>query len=233
MKHIVQINQQALTQMLLSGFEAFVIKHGNYKRSGIEFHGTVYGDISINNSKKTITHKVQFLSADTSAVMKSGSVEFNLESTDLKESLAEQLGYYQLGMMHSHPYLSDEMPIEEVRERGAHYSEGDLESFEWQLNRYGSDEAYHLEILLTIKQMERFNSAKDGRIDENSFEFSVGNSKCFLRAQVFTKDPEDGIALAETALECDFLEAYQHLEAEFGRIKPKPGRKRVLEYKPV
>ncbi len=232
MKHIVQINQQALTQMLLSGFEAFVIKHGKYKRSGIEFHGTVYGDISINKIKKTITHKVQFLSADTSAVMKSGYVEINIESTNLKENLAEQLGYYQLGMMHSHPYLSHEMAIEQVRERGANYSEGDLESFEWQLNRYASDEAYHLEILLTIKQMERFNAAKDGRIDENSFEFSVGNCKCFLRAQVFGKDDKTDIILLDTVLGCDFLENYQHLEAEFGRVKPKAGRKRILEYKP-
>lgn len=232
MKHIVQINQQALTQMLLAGFEAFVIKHGKYKRSGIEFHGTVYGDISINNSKKTITHKVQFLSADTSAVMKSGSVEFNLESTDLKESLADQLGYYQLGMMHSHPYLSHEMDIEQVRQRGANYSKGDLESFEWQLNRYASDEAYHLEILLTIKQMERFNSAKDGRIDDNCFEFSVGNCKCFLKAQAFGKGNETEIVFLDTVLECDFLENHQHLDADFGRVKPKAGRKRILEYKP-
>lgn len=54
MNHIVEVTQDALTQMLLNGFEAFVIKHGGKKRSGIEFHASLYGDVEINEDKGNI-----------------------------------------------------------------------------------------------------------------------------------------------------------------------------------
>ncbi|MCU8023914.1 hypothetical protein L5M16_20930 [Shewanella sp. SM103] len=105
MKHTVEVTQSALTQMLLNGFEAFVIKHGNYKRSGIEFHASIYGDIEVNDKEDKCRSIIQFISADTSAKMGSGSVDTSEEAEDLKEQLAEQMGVYRLGNMHSHPYL--------------------------------------------------------------------------------------------------------------------------------
>ncbi|MEZ8184231.1 hypothetical protein ACED29_00225 [Shewanella sp. 5S214] len=233
MKHVVEVTQSALTQMLLNGFEAFVIKHGNNKRSGIEFYASVYGDIELNEKDDECRSIVQFVSVDTSATMKSGSVESNEAAEDLKEQLAEQLGYYRLGNMHSHPYLLAEMSLDEVRKRGCEFSDGDIECFKQQLENYEADDAYVLEFVLTIKQLEKQNTSKDGRIDDNVIEFSVGNCKCFLRAQVFTKDDSEGLIESPTQLVCDYLQEFTHLTAEFGRVKAKPNRKRVLEYKPV
>lgn len=232
MEHIVEISKNALTQMILNGFEAFVIKHGNEKRSGIEFHASLYGDIQLLNDDRGYRHIIDFISADTSAEMSSGYVAPKKEAGALKEDLSYQLGFYQLGKMHSHPYLAHEMDIEEVRKRGFNFSAGDLDYFSEAIDEYEEGVGYHLEVLLTIKQMERANHVTDGRREKNVFEFSVGNCKCFLRAQVLSKDENFELKLDDTELVCEYLEKNGHLEAEFGRIKPKLGRKRVLEYKP-
>ncbi len=205
MKHTVEVTQSALTQMLLNGFEAFVIKHGNNKRSGIEFHASIYGDIEVNDKEDKCRSIIQFISADTSAKMGSGSVDTSEEAEDLKEQLAEQMGVYRLGNMHSHPYLLEEMPLDEVRKRGCEFSAGDIECFLQQLERYESEDAYVLELVLTIKQLEKQNSARDGRIAENAIEFSVGNCKCFLRAQTFMKDEQGELIAQPTELLCEYL----------------------------
>lgn len=231
MKHVVEISKSALTQMLLSGFEAFIIKHGERKRSGIEFHASLFGDIHL---KKNIwTHKIEFISPATSAKMSSGSVWCSEEVSDLKEHISEQLGYYYLGTMHSHPYLRHEMDLDEVRNNGCDFSASDLNCFSHEIDRYESGQGYHLEVLLTIKHMYREVKKTDGRKAVNVFEFSVGNCKCFLKAQVFSKD-EDGILVwDETELVCEFLDLGLHLDAEFGRVNPRLKKKRLLEYKPT
>lgn len=232
MNHIVEVTQDALTQMLLNGFEAFVIKHGGNKRSGIEFHASLYGDVEINEDKGEYHNLIQFVSVDTSAKMASGSVESLSEAEDLKEQLAEQLGYYRLGNMHSHPYLMEEMPLDEVRKRGCLFSNGDEACFLQELERYESEDAYLLELVLTIKQLDKQNTARDGRIDDSVIEFSVGNCKCFLRAQAFSKNDEGELVEEPTRLNCEYLEKFTYISADFGRVKAKPNRKRVLEYKP-
>lgn len=231
MKHVVEISRQALTQMLLNGFEAFIIKHGNKKRSGIEFHASLYGDIKILEKGKKYRHLIEFISVDTSAKMDSGSVAFNLDASDLKEDISEQIGFYQLGKMHSHPYLAHEMSVDEVRKRGFDFSKGDRETFSDAIDRYEEGVGYHLEVLLTITEMKQKNTLLDGRKASNLFEFSVGNCKCFLHVQVFSKHGNQ-LHLDETELKCDYLEQNSHLDANFGRIKAKTGRKRILEYKP-
>ena len=231
MKHIVKISKQAFAQIILSGFEAFIIKHRDYKTSGIEFHAGLFGDIQINDSKSLWTHSVEFISASTSANMASGQVEFLPEAIDLKDDMAEQMGYYLLGTMHSHPYMRHEMSLDDVRKKGSDYSQSDLNLFSWWIDRYEPGRGYHLELLLTIKHIEKTNTQKDGRSEINLFEFSVGNCKCFLRAQIFTKNTHDQLNWAETELVCEYLDDGRHLEAAFGRIEPKAGKKRVLEYR--
>lgn len=231
MKHYVEIEKQALIQMILNGFEAFVVKHGNKKRSGIEFHASLYGDIEFPEDNTYLRHIIKFISADTSAKMESGSVDANPEASALKEHLAYELGFYQLGMMHSHPYLAHEMSISEVRENGFNFSKGDLENFSEAIDEYEVGKGYHLEVLLTIKELKNANTVMDGRSCDNVFEFSVGNCKCFLRAQVLSKNEKKELQYDETILHCDYLEKNLHLDAEFGHIKPKVGRQRVLEYK--
>lgn len=231
MNHLVDVSKEALAQMLLNGFEAFVIKHGGNKRSGIEFHASLYGDIDIDEENEEYHNRIQFVSVDTSAEMASGSVGNKAEAEDLKEDIAEQLGYYRLGNMHSHPYLKDEMPLDEVRERGCLFSEADEEFFLQELDKYNLG-AYILELVLTIKQLEKQNTARDGRIDDQVIEFSVGNCKCFLRAQAFSKTDDGELIEEPTQLICEYLEEFTYIGADFGRVAAKENRKRVLEYKP-
>lgn len=91
MKHTVEVTQSALTQMLLNGFEAFVIKHSNNKRSGIEFHASIYGDIEVNDKEDKCRSIIQFISADTSAKMGSGSglAKRKLMLTDFQSGLLD------------------------------------------------------------------------------------------------------------------------------------------------
>jgi len=231
MNHIVEVTQDALTQMLLNGFEAFVIKHGGKKRSGIEFHASLYGDFEFNQKSGIHYNVIRFVSADTSARMASGSVENDPEAQDLKEQIAEQLGYYRLGNMHSHPYLLNEMSLDTVRNRGCVFSKDDKKFFKYQLEQK-PEGSYLLELVLTIKQLEKQNTARDGRIDDSVIEFSVGNCKCFLRAQAFSKNDEGELVEEPTRLNCEYLEKFTYISADFGRVKAKPNRKRVLEYKP-
>ncbi|GAB2897273.1 hypothetical protein GCM10027202_26340 [Microvirgula curvata] len=63
MKHYVHFSEQAITQLLLNGFEAFVISHGNNKRSGIEMHASLYG--WQEETSRTLHHHIEFLSVDT------------------------------------------------------------------------------------------------------------------------------------------------------------------------
>ncbi|MNG95821.1 hypothetical protein D3C85_683230 [compost metagenome] len=89
-----------------------------------------------------------------------------------------------------------------------------------------------VELLLTIKQNQRENTKRDGALDDqkNVFEFSVGNCKCFIRAQVFSLNENNKLNYEETILEEEFFKNFEHLFADFGRIKTKDGRKHILEY---
>lgn len=228
MEHHVHISKPAITQMLLNGFEAFVIKHDGQRRSGIELHASLYG--TVKEEKKKHHHYVEFISVDTTADMNGGYVVSNPEAQYLKEHLAEQIGYKKIGGLHTHPYLLHEGDMSFMRTEGCHFSGGDLESFKATIEE--EQRAYLLEIVFSIKQNERQNTQKDGFLDEyeNIFEFSIGNCKCFLHAQVFSLDKNNEIQFEKTELHSEFLQDFEHFFADFGRIKPKEGKTRILTY---
>ena len=53
MEHNVYLSKQAIAQMLLNSFEAFIIKHDGQRRSGIELYASLYG--WIKEEKKNTT----------------------------------------------------------------------------------------------------------------------------------------------------------------------------------
>ena len=85
MEHHVHLSKPAITQMLLNGFEAFVIKHDGQRRSGIELHASLYG--TVKKEKKNLHHHIEFISVDTTADMNGGYVAFNQEAQYLKDRL--------------------------------------------------------------------------------------------------------------------------------------------------
>ena len=154
-RHYVHFSQPALTQLLLNGFEAFVVKHGNKKRSGIEMHASLYG--RTEETSTTLHHHVEFVSVDTSAEMAAGWVANNPAATALKQALAAAVGYRQLGEMHTHPYLKSELTLDEVREFGCHFYDGDFEAFKHRLEQQSAGERV-IQVVMTIRNLERQNT---------------------------------------------------------------------------
>ena len=162
--------------------------------------------------------------------MNGGHVLVDDEAQVLKEHLAEEIGYRKIGGFHTHPYLLNEGTLEFIRTEGCCFSPTDLKLFTYRLAESGDE--HLIEVVLTIKQNERLNTQRDGFLDgnDNVFEFSVGNCKCFIRAQAFSLDSDGNIQPVDTILHDDYLQHYEHLLSEFGRIKPKKGKKTILEY---
>ena len=54
MEHHIFISKQATAQLILNGFEAFVVQHNGQRRSGIEIHASVYGTEKKEKAKPNI-----------------------------------------------------------------------------------------------------------------------------------------------------------------------------------
>lgn len=228
MEHHIHLSKPVVAQLLLNGFEAFVVQHQGQLRSGIELHASVYG--KVKRGKEKTKYKVEFISVDTTADMNGGFVESNDETQYLKEHLAEQMGFERIGRLHTHPYLAHEGNMVFMRTEGCDFSHGDIKLFTSELNT--NNKPYLVELLLAIKQNQRQNIRRDGFLGDarNVFEFSVGNCKCFLRAQAFSLDENGELVPEETFLQDEYLQEFEHWFAEFGRVRAIEGRKRILEY---
>ncbi|MFM5517522.1 hypothetical protein ACKKBH_07355 [Aeromonas dhakensis] len=228
MEHHIHLSKQVVAQLLLNGFEAFVVQHQGQLRSGIELHASVFG--TVKRGKEKTTYKVEFISVDTTAIMQAGSVTPKEDTQYLKKHIAEQMGYERIGNLHTHPYLTHEGDMDFMRTIGCDFSPADLAIVEDSLKE--ENEEFLVEFLLSIKQNQRKNLVRDGFLDDtrNVFEFSVGNCKCFLRAQVFSLDGNGRLVLETTYLLDNYLQEFGHFFADFGRIEAKEGRKRILKY---
>ncbi|MCR3895217.1 MULTISPECIES: hypothetical protein [Aeromonas] len=228
MEHHIHLSKPVVAQLLLNGFEAFVVQHQGQLRSGIELHASVYG--KVKRGKEKTKYKVEFISVDTTADMNGGFVESNDETQYLKEHLAEQMGFERIGRLHTHPYLAHEGNMVFMRTEGCDFSHGDIKLFTSELNT--NNKPYLVEFLLAIKQNQRQNIRRDGFLGDarNVFEFSVGNCKCFLRAQAFSLDENGELVPEETFLQDEYLQEFEHWFAEFGRVRAIEGYKRILEY---
>lgn len=234
-RHYIHFAKEAIIQVLLNGFEAFVVKHNNKKRHAIEMHASLYGHAEQTSS--TWHHYIKFISVDTSAEMEAGQVTRKGEATSLKASISNAAGYAMLGAIHTHPYLSSEMSLAEVRKYGAHFSDGDLESFDGDFeDAEYLGRPYAIQAVLTIRnkddELERQKTVKDGFLENNIYEFSLANCKCFLTAQVFSKEGGSALVFEETILKCDFLQCFEYLGKDFGKVGIADGRQRIVEHRP-
>lgn len=221
-RHFVHVTQATIAQLILNGFEAFIVKHKGHKESTIEMWGTLYG----HTEEKSTTqhHHIEFISIDTSAKMARDYCISSPETQALKETMANAIGFKLLGGLHTHPYLDEEMSLNMVREQGSDFSEEDRKAFQSDLQNQPTEKRSVVQMVLTIRNSLRQNTARDGKIDDNLFEFSIGNAKCFLRAQVFTLD-EDGELFEEpTILKSDYLSKFGHITGNFGRIVKDGGK---------
>lgn len=234
-KHYVHVSSPVFAQIMMGGLEAFVVKHGNKKRHAIEMHASLYG--RVEEAQRTQHWHIDMISVDTSAEMTGGYVAYRPESSSLKTAVAEALGFEALGTLHTHPYLSHEMTLQDVRTEGFGFSKDDLASYRDELSDRKPDASLRaLHCVLTIRNKdddkERQRTDKDGPIGENAFEFSLANCKCFLNVQVFLLDSNRQLVSEPTILKCEDLQEFRYLRRHFGRITVAEGRQRIIEHRP-
>lgn len=234
-RHYVHFAKPAIIQILLNGFEAFVVKHQNKKRHALEMHASLYGHTE--QTASTYHHHVTFISVDTSAEMEGGQVTRKGEAASLKATISDAAGYVMLGAIHTHPYLSSEMTLAEVRKRGSRFSDRDLISFDedFEDNSFFG-RPYSVQAALTIRnkndKSERLKTDSDGFIEQNIFEFSFANCKCFMAVQVFSKESGCALTHEESILKCDFLQDFDYLEKDFGKVMIPEEKQRIVEFRP-
>lgn len=228
MKNIVELSDEALMQILLNGLEAFIVRHDHVKRSGIEMHGHLAGSYVETTRQRKI--QVTHFSCDTSATMMPGSVSWKHESNILKRSLISGFGLDYLGQIHSHPYMTgDWSSVAEVRRDGAEFSDTDVEAAQNILQdfheRYG--DVWHLEMVATFYHTK--NAVHVKSYDEHKPEFSIGNVRCFLRADIYEIIEGGEITRQSAVIRSPFIQKGRERDVDIGRVRVKPGRKHTLQ----
>ena len=149
------------------------------------------------------------------------------------------LGFKLLADFHTHPYLAQEMSLDEMRKMGCRFSSEDMDVFRKILEKH--KEPYLLVGVLGIRnknqrvddslKQERLSTKRDGFVTDNMFEFTIADCKCFIHFQVFELDDEGDLCEVPTAINCDYLEKFTYLGASFGSAAVVEGKQRIIEYK--
>jgi len=246
MSAVIKVNKSALFEMVMAAFEAYAVKHDGKNMVSIETHAQLWGKV---NKAHPFKCAIEHVSVDTSAEMERGSVAPEPLSLEIKKDIASVFGegYEHIGSFHTHPYLKYEEVenAQYIRQNQLYnFSEGDHESeFGSPTITLGSKK-YSVALVMTIHATEKSDDRKDGRIDSNLFEFSLGNEKLWLKAQAYEHKVADNLSnddeLAfdmygldcndhfevqhtlpipvETELECEFLESLGFYLKGFGRL---------------
>lgn len=257
MSAVIKVSKSALFEMVMAAFEAYAVKHDGKNMVSIETHAQLWGKVNKTHPFKCA---IEHVSVDTSAEMERGSVTPEPLSLEIKKDIASVFGegYEHIGSFHTHPWLKEEefwaksqgcnLTVKNAKSIRDHklynFSEGDHESeFGSPTVTLGSKK-YSVALVMTIHATEKSDDRKDGRIDSNLFEFSLGNVKLWLKAQAYEHKVADYLSnddeLAfdmygldcndhfevrhtlpipvETELECEFLSSHEYYLKGFGRL---------------
>jgi hypothetical protein len=245
MKSRVIVSKSALFEMLLAGVEAYTIKHDKHFTVAIETYAHLWGKI---NSSGAFKCEIDHVSVETSAAKTRGDVTAKDESLSLKKDIAKIFkgGFQYIGTFHSHPYVipNEVRAASDIRkERLFEFSDGDHESEISCPEIYHNSGEYSVALVMTICAVKKANDIKDGEVDESAFEFSLGNFKFWLKAQVYQHLPTSSLNAKEikafekyklkfeeqlsetlpvpidTFLECEMLANFGFYKEDFGRIE--------------
>jgi len=212
MKHQVAIADDALFQMITAGLEAYCIKHPYKRETGIECMGQLWGKYT--RTARTSKLLVTGLTIDTSARMNRSWALDDDSTQDLKMTVAQlfehRLTY--LGDFHSHPYVESELSNAQMLRKGRNHDFSDADVVKSYSRIPIEETSLMVSVVMTFYRMKRVNIERDGRIDHNTLEFSIGNIKCWLHALVYNVEQQQPEA---TFLTADFLESFGHLSSDF------------------
>jgi hypothetical protein len=192
MTAVVVINKSVLFETVMAALEAYAIKHDRQKVIAIETAAHLWGSI---NRQLPFKCKIEHVSVETSAKRARGSVRWNPYSLDLKKDIASAFGdgFSYIGSFHTHPWLKNESygykkidgPESIRKDKLFDFSSSDHKC---EINSpqitIGKNK-FSVALVMTVYSMERANDQKDGDIDSNIKEFSLGNVKFWLQARVF------------------------------------------------
>ncbi|ACS83947.1 hypothetical protein ACS247_14365 [Musicola paradisiaca] len=211
-KHKVVITSAALFQMVVAGLETYCIQHPHKQDIGVECFGRIWGQYQAG--KKRSKFQVTSMTIDTSAKMHQNWALPRDDTEALKRAIGEvfrdELIY--LGDFHTHPYTAQEVrSAKQIRKQTLYQFSDDDKERSLSCEPI-EDTTLTLSIVLTLFRQQRENTARDDRIDDNTFEFSLGNIKCWLHAQVYNVDTGQA---EETELRSDFLESFANIATPF------------------
>tara|TARA_B110000211_G_C14093327_1_gene560861 strand:+ start:13218 stop:14015 length:798 start_codon:yes stop_codon:yes gene_type:complete len=183
----VNINKGAFFEMVMAAFEAYAVKHHGKHIVALETHAQLWGKVN-----KTLPFKcsVDHFSIDSSAKQERGGVTPEPLSLTIKKDIAQAFGedFSHLGTYHTHPYLrKTEVATTNCirREKLYDFSAGDHLCEVGEASITVGKKLYSVALVMTIYAAEKADDRKDGPIDAGLVEFSLGNVKLWLKAQVY------------------------------------------------
>jgi hypothetical protein len=187
MTAIVKVSKSAFFELLMAAFEAYAVKHDKQDIVAIETHAQLWGTI---NKQHPFKCHIKHVSVDTSAIRKRDSVSSLDKSLEIKKDIANAFGdgYSYIGTYHTHPYLKK---LEVTNTSSLRKNKLYNFSFEDHLCEVDSpaitigDKLYSVALVMTVFAADKADDRKDGFIDSNLTEFSLGNIKFWLKAQVY------------------------------------------------
>lgn len=212
MKHQVVISDDALFQMITAGLEAYCIRHPHKSMTAIECIGNLWGKYT--STTRTSKLLINSLTIETSAKMNRGWVKDEEESSKLKKTVAQLFEdrLTWLGDFHTHPWVESELSNAQMlrKGRGHDFSPADIACSYNSQPIEGT--SLMLSLVMTFYRMKRTNIERDGHINDNTWEFSIGNVKCWLHAQVYNVEEK---VEEKTVLVADFLERFGNIGSDF------------------
>lgn len=194
----IKLNDSAFFSLLLEGLEAYAVKHHGKKQVAIETHAQLWGRV---NQRLPFNCEVKHISVDSSAKKTRGSVQTDLLSLTLKKDVAAMFGddYLHVGTFHTHPWILEEKygigKIENAnsirRDKLYNFSKDDhLCECDNPTINVGKHQ-FSVALVMTIFSASKADDRKDGWIQNDLCEFSLGNVKIWIKAQVYQHLPKE------------------------------------------
>lgn len=242
----INISNSAFFSLLQEGIEAYSFKFEHKEEITVEKHADLFGSA---NKRLPFKCNIEHISVSSTAERTRDSVTTYRKVLNLKKDIANMFGddYRYLGTFHTHPWVPEEIGnAKTLREEELHnFSYGDYVSEVDKPCIQVGKNSFSVALVMTILSTKKADDRKDGIVDSNLFEFSLGNLKIWFRAQVYqyvdfekltqeelellknqypSKDIENDIKdqlvpiPIDTQVDCDFLDNFGfHLE-KFGRL---------------
>ena len=195
----VKLSKSATFELIMTGLEAYAVQHDSQYTLAIETGAHLWGSI---NKRGPFKCNIEHLSTDTSARRTQDSLNFHPQSLTIKKEIASIFGkgYEYIGTAHTHPYLKESglnaalIRSEKLYELSSPDHICEINNPQIELG----NKKYSVALVLTIFAMKRANDQKDGlTFTDNLKEFSLGNIKCWLYAQVFVHKAVEKLNPAE------------------------------------